>query len=683
MKRPSALSPAPVPPRRPATLDYHGKPYPDEFHGLREKTDRGVLAWLKAENRYARGGMADTVALRGRLFREMAARLVPEDVSVPAKEGGFHYLHRIVAGREYPVYARRRGTPDGPETTLLDVNALAEGNDFMKLGVLSVSPDGRRLAYSVDTTGDEEHELRFRDLETGADLPDRIVKTAYGSAWSACGRYFFYTVVDAMARSFACRRHRLGDDPAADVTVFEEPDVALFVHVGKTEDGRYILIHARSQVTAEIRFLPAAEPLAAPRVLLARRHGVEYSAAHRDGKFYLLTNDGAVNFRVLAVPAADPGARAEVVVPHDPAVAIEHLRLFAGHLALFTREGGLPAIRIRDLATGRDHAIRFDEPAYTLSMGENREFDTPLLRYVYESMKTPPTVVDYDMARGVKRVLKVEPVPGYDPGDYVTERVFATAPDGVRVPLSLLYRAGLRRNGRNPVYLHGYGAYGVIEEAEFHPERLSLVDRGFVYAIAHPRGGGELGRGWYEAGKKLKKRNTFLDFAACAEWLVREKFTSARRIAAFGRSAGGLLAGCALTMFPDLWGAVVAEVPFVDILHTMMDPTLTLTVREYDEWGNPNEPAAFDCIRSYSPYDNVTARAYPPALFLGGLNDPRVGFWEPAKMVARLRERKTDRRPLYLVTKMGEGHKHDGARYAPFKGFAFKYAFVLKALKRV
>ncbi len=653
----------------------------DEFHWLRDRGNPEVIAYLEAENAWTAGSMRHTEQLQRALYDELVGRIQETDLSVPEWIDGFLYYRRTEAGRQYGIFCRRRDEEDAPEETLLDLNALAVGHPYCRLGAREVSPNQRYLAYSVDLTGAEQFELRIKDLVTGAVLPERISNTSRSVAWANDSRTLFYVTLDEARRPYAAHRHVLGSAPALDEVVHLEPDEAFFVEVGRTRSGGFLLLELASHTTSEVRYLSADDPEGPFRVLAPRVAGVEYSVAHHGDRFLIATNESAKNFRVLEAPVADPEPeRWRELLPHRPAVKVDGLDTFRDHLVIHEREAGLRQVRVIELATGETHRLVFPEPVYAVHRSENPAFDTATLRFVYTSLITPATVVDYDMSARAWTERKRTEVRGYDPSGYRSERVTAVAPDGTRVPVSLVYRAPLERNGRRPALLIGYGAYGVSLDPSFSAHYLSLLDRGFVVAIAHVRGGEELGRGWYEDGKLFAKRNSFTDFIAVAEHLVAAGYTCPHRLAINGGSAGGLLMGAVTNLRPDLFRAVVAEVPFLDVVNTMLDPTLPLTVIEYEEWGNPGDPEAYAYIKSYSPYDNIETKAYPHMLVTGGLNDPRVAYWEPAKWTARLRARKTDSNRLLLKTHMGAGHGGASGRYDAIRETAFKYAFLLDAL---
>ena len=674
----------PVAKRVPVERTRHGETVVDEYAWLRDRDDPDTLAYLEAENAHTADVMAPTKGLQDELFEEIRARIQETDLSVPVRKGEWWYFTRTEEGRQYPIHCRSRTEGGEDEVVMLDQNAVAGEAEFLAIGAFDVSPDARLLAYSTDFAGGELHTMRFRDLETGEDLPDELPDTYYGTAWAADSATFFYVRPDAAMRPYQLWRHRLGTPPADDVLVFAEDDERFFLAVGTTKDERYVVLHLGSKVTDEVHVLPADDPTGEFSVVEPRQQDVEYSLEHWRNRFYIVTNvDGAEDFKLVEAPDASPGrASWRDVVPSRPGTTLTGIDVFADHLVLFERAEGLRRIRVRDQASGDDHVIEQPEAVSTASGGANPEFDSGTLRYGYTSMVTPSSVYDYDTRTRERTLKKRQPVlGGYDPDDYATERVWATAPDGTRVPMSLVYKRGRPRDGSAPALLYGYGSYEASMDPGFSSLRLSLLDRGFVFAIAHVRGGGELGRAWYRAGKLLEKRNTFTDFIACARHLVEEGWTSPASLAVRGGSAGGLLIGAVVNMAPEAFGAAVAEVPFVDALNTILDPSLPLTVMEWEEWGNPVESAeVYRYMRSYAPYENVEAREYPPVLVTAGLNDPRVSYWEPAKWVARMRATKAGDSRLLLKTEMGAGHMGPSGRYDAWKDEAFVFAFVLETL---
>jgi oligopeptidase B len=685
---PRPLSPSLEPPIAravPRASTIHGETRIDEYFWLRNREDPEVLAYLAAENAYTDAMMGSTEPLQEQLFQEMRARIRETDLSVPERLDGWLYYHRTAALAQYPIYCRRPADDDdeGGEEVILDLNPLASGHDYFRLGGWDVSPDHRLLAYTVDTSGAEAFTLYVKELSTGALLAETMMNVSPSLAWANDSRTLFYVVLDEARRPCRLHRHLLGSNPAEDALVHFEADESFFIDIGRTRSNAFMMLDIASHCTSEVRYASADQPDEPFRVIEPRRAGIEYTVTHHDDRFFITTNDGAPNFRLVSAPVSDPSReRWTEVFPNRPDVKVDSTDAFRSHLVVYEREAGLRQIRIVDLGTGAGHLVEFPEPVYTVHQHENPEFDTTLLRFTYTSLVTPASVIDYDMAARTWTVRKqTEVLGGYDPGRYRSERLFATAPDGTRVPVSLVYQLPLERpGGPRPLLLTGYGAYGVSYDPGFSSSNLSLLDRGMIVAIAHVRGGEEMGRAWYEGGKLLQKRHTFTDFIAAAEHLVAEGFTAADRLAIIGGSAGGLLMGAVTNLRPDLFRAVVAEVPFVDVVNTMLDASLPLTVIEYDEWGNPNDPESYSYIRSYSPYDNVTAQAYPHMLVTAGLNDPRVAYWEPAKFTARLRAFKTDANRLLLKTNMGAGHGGASGRWDFLREVAFKYAFVLDVM---
>jgi oligopeptidase B len=668
--------------RRPHAIDAHGDQRTDDWYWLRDREDPAVLAHLEAENAYTKAMLAHTEPLQQELFDEIVARIQETDLSVPVRKGGYWYYSRTVEGLQYPIACRRQGTEDGPEQVLLDENELAEGHDFLAVANDAVSPDHTLLAYAVDTDGGEKYGLRFRRLTTGEDLPDVVDGTYYGLAWTVDNAHVFYTKVDEAMRPYQLWRHRVGSAAAEDVLVFQEDDDRFFLDVGLTRSEGYVVLTLASKVTTEAWVLPSDDPTGEFRLIAPRDQGVEYQVDHHGDRFLIVTNaDGAVNFKLVEAPVAAPGRENWVdVVGHRERVKLDGVDVFARHLVLVEREAGLRQLRVLRVADGDQHVIEMPEPVYTVGPDANAEFDSDSYRFGYESMVTPRSVFDYDLEARTRVLRKQQPVLGdYDPAQYETRRLWATAPDGAQVPISLVHRRDVTTPA--PALLYGYGSYEISVEPRFSSLRLSLLDRGFVYAIAHIRGGGEMGRRWYEDGKLLAKKNTFTDFIAAADHLVAERLTTPERLAIRGGSAGGLLMGATTNLRPELFAAVVAEVPFVDCLTTILDETLPLTVMEWEEWGNPvTDHDVYEYMKSYSPYDNVGAAEYPAMLVTAGLNDPRVSYWEPAKWVQRLRERTSGTKPILLKTELGAGHMGPSGRYDAWRDEAFVFAFLLDAL---
>jgi oligopeptidase B len=659
----------------------HGETRIDDYHWLRDRNDPEVIAYLEAENRHTEALMRHTEGLQEQLYQEMRARIKETDLSVPEPLDNYFYFTRTEAGGQYPIFCRKHGSLDAPEEILLDQNPLAEGHAYFRVGAIEVSPDHRLLAYSVDTSGAEEFTLFIKDLTTGELLAESISKTSNRMAWANDNRTLFYTLLDEARRPCRLYRHELGTNPSEDTLVYFEPDASFYLDISRTRSRRYLILDLSSHSTTEVRFVSADDPRSPFQVVEPRRPGVEYSVTHHADSFFITTNEGAPNFRLVQTPVEHPSREHwSPILPYRPEVKLDATDAFRRHLVVYEREAGLTRIRVMDLVTGSGHLIPFPEPVYTVRTHANPEFDTSILRFTYTSLITPNSVVEYDLEQHTWTVRKQTEVRGYDPTNYRSERLFATAPDGVQVPISLVYRTPLLLTGTRALLLSGYGAYGLSYDPVFSSNTLSLLDRGFVVAIAHVRGGEEMGRAWYEGGRLLKKRSSFTDFIAAAEHLVAQGYTSTDRLAINGGSAGGLLMGAVTNLRPDLFRAVLAEVPFVDVINTMLDASLPLTVIEYDEWGNPHDVAAYRYIRSYSPYDNIGPREYPHMLVTAGLNDPRVAYWEPAKWTAKLRATKTDSNRLLLRTNMGAGHGGASGRYDLLREMAFKYAFILDVL---
>ena len=679
------LDPAPRPPiapRREKILEKHGDRRVDPYYWMREKTDPEVIAYLEAENTYTDAVTAPTAALRERLYNEIVGRIQETDASAPTYFKGYWNYTRTVEGLDYEIYCRRVESMDNPEVVLLDGNELARGHDYFELGFVEASPDQNLLAYAADYTGAEQFELRFRDLTTSSELDDVVPGVYYGAAWATDNLTFFYVKTDAALRPHQVWRHRLGSPIEHDVLVLQEDDERFELSVEPTKSERYIVFSSTSQVTAECRFVGADEPDAEPVMIEPRRQDIEYSVDHQEDRFLILTNDGARDFRLMAAPVSSPERASWVeLVSERRGVRINFTDVHKDHVVLGQRSDGLQRLEVLNCATGEMHVVDQPDDAYTAFPGSNPVYESGVMRFFYTSLTAPFSAVDYDMRTRVRTLVKEQPVRGrYDRADYVTERLWATAADGVRVPISLVRRRDIELNGRNPTLLYGYGAYEASTDPMFDPTRLSMLDRGFVFAIAHVRGGGEMGRAWYEDGKFLNKVNTFMDFMACATHLFEYRYTEPRKLAIRGRSAGGLLIGAVLNAAPHLCACAVVQVPFVDVVTTMLDETVPLTVTEYEEWGNPNDIEFYESMKSYSPYDNVRPAEYPAMLVTAGLNDPRVSYWEPAKWVAKLRQANQGRHPLLLQTQMGAGHSGPSGRYESWREEAFITAFVVSQL---
>lgn len=679
----------PIAPKQPHPITQHGQTRIDNYFWLRYRENPQTLEYLHAEDDYQQEIMGHTLPLQEKLFAEMKARIQEDDTSAPEKVDDYLYYNRTEAGKQYPIFCRKHHSLDAPEEILLDQNLLAEGRSFCRVGAFVVSPDHAKLAYSVDEDGSEKCVLYIKDLTENRLLPEKIHNT-YGNvydhsgvAWSNDNRTLYYVSLDPSLRPDKIFRHQLGDDPQNDRLLFHETDEQFFLFVSKSRSRDYILAFSYAYAAGEWRFMPADQPEAEFEIFQPRQRGLEYFIEHHGNHFFIRTNLDAQNFRLMKTGVnATALENWQEVVPHRPDTLLEDMQAFADYLVLYERRDGLRQIRISAAdGVSQAHNIQFPEPVYTYYQADNPEFKSNLVRFHYTSLVTPKSAIDFDMAANTWNVVKQDEIPsGYNPELFTCERQFAIAPDGVRVPISLLYKKGITQDGQNPTLLYGYGSYGMSVEPAFNASRLSLVERGFVFAIAHIRGGSEMGREWYENGKMLNKRNTFSDFIACAEHLIAEKYTATPKLAIMGRSAGGLLVGAAMTMRPDLFGAVVAAVPFVDVVNTMSDPSIPLTTMEYDQWGNPDDREYFEYMLSYSPYDNLRATAYPDILISTGLNDPRVAYWEPAKFTAKLRELKTNDTLVLLKTNFDAGHAGASGRYDYLKEVAFEYAFLIERL---
>ena len=686
----------PAAPRHPTSRQVHDRELVDDYAWLAQRGDAAAMAYLEAENAYADDVLAHLEGLEETLYEEFVSRIKETDLTVPVRLDDYFYYSRTVKGCQYPIYCRKHGDLEAAEEILVDVNELAEGREYLRLGALEISPDHRLLALCVDASGGESFELRVRDMESGEWLPDRIGGLAGTIAWANDNRRLWYTVLDAAKRPYKVLLHELGHE-AGDRAVYREDDAAFFVSIERTRSRDFVLITSASAVTSEVHFLATDAPAKPPRLIEPRRQGVEYYVDHRGDAFYLLINsdsggetaDGstapAENFRLVRRPVGGSTADDIELVAHRIDVKLENVELFADHLVVWQRRDGLLELLISsfDPASGEPsggRAVELPESVYTLRRDSNPEFNSSDLRFGYTSLVTPSTVFSCDMETMELTVLKVQEVLGdYDPERYVTGRLSVDS-GGTPVPVSFVHRCDLALDGRHPCLLHGYGAYGAVIDPVFSPVLVSLLDRGFVYAIAHVRGGGLQGKPWHEGGRMLTKRNSFDDLVVAAEHLIAAGYTSADRLAVRGGSAGGLLVGAAINMRPDLFAAAVARVPFVDVVNTMLDPSIPLTVIEYEEWGNPEDREFFEYMLSYSPYDNIEPQDYPALLVTAGLNDPRVQYWEPAKWVARLRAVRTDDRLMVLRTHMGAGHSGPSGRYEVLRERAQEYAFLLDAL---
>jgi oligopeptidase B len=671
---------APVAEKRVHVDTLHGDIRSDDYFWLRNKTDPAVKAYLESENTYADAFLAPLQGLRERLYDEMLGRIKQTDLSVPYRFNGYYYYTRTVEGQQYPIFARKRGSLDAAEQITVDLNELAKGQTFMSLGAYQVSDDANLLAYSVDSTGYRQYALRVKDLRTGALLPDNAARVR-SVAWAADNQTLFYTVEDSVSkRSYRLYRHVLGS-PDHEL-VHEEKDERFSVYVGRTRSRQFLVWQIGSLTSSEVRVLPAATPRGEWTLVSARVPEREYDVDHRGDKLYIRVNDTGRNFRLVTAPVSDPTERNWTeLIPHRPDVMLEGVELFANHMVTSERRNALDEITITELHTGKSHKLTYPEPVYTAYTTSNAEFHTNVLRYNYTSYITPSSVFDYNMYTRQQKLLKEQPVlGGYDRTQYTSERTYATASDGTRIPVSLVYRKNVRRDGRAPALLEAYGSYGAPSSVFFSSNDLSLLDRGMVLALAHIRGGGDLGKAWHDAGRMKNKMNTFTDFIAAAEHLIAQKYTSKDRLAIQGGSAGGLLMGAVANLRPDLFKVVVSHVPFVDVVNTMLDETLPLTVGEFEEWGNPKKKDEYDYMKQYDPYGNLAAKDYPTMLVKTSFNDSQVMYHEPAKYVAKMRALKTDQNPLIFVTNMGAGHGGASGRYDRLREIALDYAFMLSQL---
>ncbi len=671
----------PVPPaarRIPHQATVHGRIRVDDYHWLRDKQSRKVLAHLKAENAYTAAMMKPSLPLQKALYREMLKRIKETDVDVPYREGGYFYYSRTQKGKQYRTFCRKAGSLEAPESVILDANEAAKGHKFFSLGLLDVSPDGNLLAFSSDVTGFREYTLQVKDLRSGSMLPERIEKIR-SAAWSVDNRTLFYVREDSAKRAHRLYRHRLGE--TNDELVYEEQDTRFSISISLSRSLEWLFLTSHSATTSEVRYFPAGQPQEPPKLLLPRRQDHEYYVDHGQGQFYIVTNDRGRNFRLVTAPVASPGVEHwEERIAHRDGVMLEGVDVFARHLVVHERAGGFPRLRVIRLSDGDSHEIAMPEPVYSVGGGANPEFETDTYRFHYDSYITPDSEFDYQLDTRARKLLKRREVRGYDGSKYRSELVYAQARDGTQIPVSLVYRKDRRGKGPRPLLLYGYGAYGLSLDVNFSSTRLSLLDRGVIFATAHVRGGGELGKRWHDQGRMLNKMNSFTDFIACAEHLVRKNYTAPDRLVIEGGSAGGLLMGAVTNLRPDLFRAVVSEVPFLDVVNTMLDDTLPLTTGEYEEWGNPNNREYYDCMLSYSPYDNLKAANYPAMLVETSLNDSQVMYWEPAKYVAKLRTLETGGNPLLLRINMDAGHGGASGRYDFLKELAFTYAFILGAV---
>ncbi len=672
----------PIAKKIPSKLEKHGDVRVDNYFWLKDRENPAVIDYLNEENAYNDEITAHTKDFQSRLFEEMKSRIKEDDSSVPYKLNGYWYLTRYEKGKDYPIYSRKKETLDAEEEILFDCNIEAEGHSYYKMTGLNISPDNTLVAFGVDTLSRRKYTIRIKNLVTGEIYPETIENTTGGSTWAADSKTLFYTKKDSETlRSNKIYRHTLGTKIDQDVEVYHEKDDTFYTFVYKTKSKKFLVIGSSSTLTSEYRILSADNPMGEFKIFQPRTRGVEYGIAHYKDHFYILTNaDKATNFKLMKV--SDQLTEREHwqdVIPHRDDVLLEDIEIFKDYLVISERDHGLNKIRIKKWDDSADYYLPFDNETYTAYVSTNPDFDTQYLRYAYNSLTTPNSVIDFDMETKEKHIKKEQEVLGgfFDKNNYASERVWATAHDGTQIPISLVYKKGMKKDGKNPLLQYAYGSYGSTIDPYFSTVRLSLLDRGFIYAIAHIRGSEYLGRSWYEDGKLLKKKNTFTDFIDCSKFLISQKYTSSEHLHAMGGSAGGLLMGAVVNMAPKLYKGVVASVPFVDVVTTMLDDSIPLTTGEYDEWGNPNEKEYYEYMKSYSPYDNVIAQEYPNMLITTGLHDSQVQYWEPAKWVAKLRELKTDNNMLLLHTNMDAGHGGASGRFEALKEVAEEYAFLL------
>jgi oligopeptidase B len=654
----------------------------DNYYWLNYRDNPEVVAYIEAENAYTEAVMKHTEGLQENLYNEILGRIKQDDVSVPYKYNGYYYYTRYEEGKEYPIHCRRYESMDHDEEVMLNGNEMAEGYPYFQIGSWQVSYDNNLIAYAVDTLSRRIFTIYIKDLQTGEIFQHHIPNTSGNMAWANDNQTLFYTVKDETLRPHKVFKHKLDEVSTADELVYHETDPAFYSFVYKTKSMDYVIIGVNSTISSEYRFVNAYQPDGKFNLIQARQADLLYSIGHYGEHFYIRTNHNAQNFRLMKAPVSAPGMKSwSEIIPHRNDVLLEDFEVFKNYLTLTERKNGLNNIRIISWDNTTDYYLDFGEPAYLAYMSTNLDFDTDQLRYGYMSLTTPNSIFEFDMVKRERILLKQQEVlGGYNPEEYQTERFYAPSHDGVMVPISLVYRKGLVRDGTNPMVLYGYGSYGISMDTYFSSARISLLDRGFIWAIAHVRGGEEMGRQWYEDGKKLKKMNSFYDFIACAEFLIEQQYTSPDKLFAMGGSAGGLLVGAVVNMRPDLWKGVIAQVPFVDVVTTMLDETIPLTTGEYDEWGNPNEKEYYDFMMTYSPYDNVQSAYYPAMLVTTGFHDSQVQYWEPAKWVAKLREMKTDNNRLLLKTNMDFGHGGASGRFEKLKETALEYAFMMNEL---
>ena len=676
---------APLAEKKLYELSLHGDKRVDNYYWLNDYFKKGpdstkVVDYLKAENDYLDTMMSGTKALQARLFNEMKSRIKEKDETVPFNENGYYYYYRYEEGKQYFIYCRKKGDLAAKEEVLADVNEMAKGHPYYSAVGFNVSPDNKLMAFGIDTVSRREYIIYIKNLETGEIYNDRMYPATGGSVWANDNKTLFYTKKNPKTLlSEKIMKHKFGTDASKDVVVYDEKDHSNYIGVGKTKSKKYIVIYSGATLSSENRILDADQPDEQFKVFQPRLKEVLYNVDHHGDKFFIVTNKDAKNFKLMETPVDKTTTENwNEVIAHRSYVLIEGLEVFKDHIVITERKNGLLQLRVRNMNSGQEHFIDFGEPAYDAYVGANREFNSSILRYNYTSLTTPNSVYDYNMDSKDKKLMKQqEVVGGYDPKEYTTERLYTVSKDGSKIGISVVYKNGFKKDGSNPLLLTGYGSYGSSSDASFRSNLLSLLNRGFAFAIAHIRGGQEMGRHWYEDGKMMKKKNTFTDFIDCADYLIQQKFTSKEHLYAMGGSAGGLLMGAIINMRPELWNGVVAHVPFVDVVTTMLDESIPLTSNEFDEWGNPQNKESYEYMKSYSPYDNIEKKAYPNLLVTTGLHDSQVQYFEPAKWVAKLREMKTDNNLLLLHTNMEFGHGGASGRFDYLKDVAIDYAFFL------
>ncbi len=673
---------APVADRIKTQLTKHGHIRNDFYYWMNDINNPKVIEYLKSENEYTKQKLAHTEGLQKKLFSEIVGRIKKEDESVPYKYHGYFYYRRYEGAKEYPVYYRKKGMIDVTEEIMLDVNEMAKGHKFINVVSLNVSPDNKLLAFGVDYSGRRKYEILFKNLETGELLQDKISNTSGSSAWANDNTTIFYSKVDSSLRSYKIFKHLIGVESSKDSEVYHEVDPTFSVYINKSKSGKYIFIGSFSNTATEYRYIDADNPNGVLKLINAREKNHEYYVEHLDDKFLITTNDDAKNFKLVEAGINNPSKENwKLRIPHRKEILLEGIEVFKNFIAILERRDGLKKIRILDLSNETQKYIEFEEDTYSIYPTSNYDYESKELRFVYSSLTTPDTIYDFNMETVEKKILKEEKVVGnFNKENYISERIFAYADDGTKIPISIVYKKGLIKDGKNPLLLTGYGAYGISSDPDFSSTRLSLLDRGFIFAIAHIRGGQEFGRPWYESGKLLNKKNTFTDFISCADTLIKNNYTSKEYLFAIGGSAGGLLIGATINLRPDLFKGVIAAVPFVDVLTTMLDDSIPLTTGEYDEWGNPNKKEFYEYILSYSPYDNVERKKYPAILVTTGLNDSQVQYWEPAKWVAKLRDMKLDDNLLLFHANMSAGHSGASGRFERYTVVSLEYAFILDQL---